>query len=397
MKLAERHIINPNHNFYKEIDSLCFQSKNLYNCANYQMRQRFFKEGEVFSYTELYHTLKTEEAYRELPSKVSQQTIKLLEKNWKAYFQALKSYKLNPSKFLGRPRMPHYKDKADGRFTVVYTTQAISKPALKKGLIALSKTDIKFPTKQNIIKQVRIVPRLGQYVIEVIYEKAVLQLASNKTVVGIDVGLNNLAAVVSNKKGFKHFLINGNPLKAINQFYNKENAKLRSILEDSTSKRLHKLANKRKQKIDDYLHKASKYIIDRLVEHNITQLIIGKSDNWKQEINLGRRNNQNFVQVPHARFIEMLSYKAELQGITVKITEESYTSKTSFLDNEKPTKQESYKGRRIKRGLFKSSDGQLINADLNGAYQIIKKVVPNAFVEGIEAVVVPPVKVTLSN
>ena len=361
------------------------------------MRQEFFGKGKIFSYPELYHTIKNEEAYGELPSKVSQQTIKLVEKNWKAYFRALKSYKLDSSKFLSKPKIPQYKDKLDGRAVVVYTIQAISKRFLTNGIIALSKTDIAFPTKQRNIKQVRVVPRLGQYVIEVVYEKSCLLSIPNNAVAGVDIGLNNLAAVVSNKKRFEHFLINGGPLKAINQFYNKEIADLKSRLSNGTSKQLQKLGNKRRQKIDDYLHKASKYIIARLVENNILRLVIGKSDGWKQGINLGKRNNQSFVQVPHARFVDMLKYKAEMVGIKVITTEESYTSKTSFLDGEEPVKQEKYKGKRVKRGLFSASDGRLINADLNGAYQIIKKVVPNAFVEGIEAVVVPPVKVTLPN
>ena len=119
-------------------------------------------------------------------------------------------------------------------------------------------------------------------------------------------------------------------------------------------------------------------------------LVIGKNKGWKQSINIGRRNNQAFVQVPHARFIDMLTYKARLVGIKVVVTEESYTSKTSFIDLEPVKKQMVYLGKRIKRGLFKSADGTLINADINGSSNIIRKVVPNAFADGIEDVVVRP-------
>ena len=138
----------------------------------------------------------------------------------------------------------------------------------------------------------------------------------------------------------------------------------------------------------------SRRIIDSLVEHNIGTLIIGKNDGWKQDINLGKRTNQNFVQIPHARFISMLEYKAKLENIKVIVTEESYTSKTSFLDGEQPLKHESYAGKRVKRGLFRSATGRTINADLNGAYQIIRKVVSNAFTsEEIEGVVVHPLPI----
>ena len=188
-------------------------------------------------------------------------------------------------------------------------------------------------------------------------------------------------------------VINDKPLKSINQFYNKRKAELQSKLgaNRKTSKRIERLTDKRNRRVEHYMHTASKRIIDLLVDHNIGTLIVGKNDGWKQESNIGKRNNQNFVQIPHATFIEMLKYKGELSGVNVVVTEESYTSKTSFLDNEEPVKRESYAGRRVKRGLFKTSTGRKINADVNGAYQIIKKVVSEAF-QGreIEGVVVHP-------
>ena len=134
-----------------------------------------------------------------------------------------------------------------------------------------------------------------------------------------------------------------------------------------------------------------------LVGERIGTLIIGKNDGWKQAIGLGKRTNQNFVFVPHARFIAMLRYKAELVGIQVMVSEESYTSKCSFLDLELVGKHEVYAGRRVKRGLYRASDGRRLNADVNGAFNILRKVVPDAFGNGIEGVVVHPVRIALAN
>lgn len=201
----------------------------------------------------------------------------------------------------------------------------------------------------------------------------------NKRYASIDLGLNNLATVGSNV--MKPFIINGKPLKSINQFYNKKLAKLKSNLKDEkkTSNRIKRLHFKRNNKIKDYLHKASRCIINQLVSNSINTLIIGHNKKWKQEINIGSVNNQKFVSIPHSRFIDMLKYKASLEGINVLIQEESYTSKCSFLDNEPIQKHECYKGTRIKRGLFKSKKHGLINADVNGALNILRKVVLKAF------------------
>lgn len=189
-------------------------------------------------------------------------------------------------------------------------------------------------------------------------------------------------------------LVNGRPVKSINQYYNKRKADLGSKLmkmaaRRRTSHQLERLTTTRTRRINHYLHTASRRIINLLVQEGIGTLVIGKNPNWKQEVEMGKRNNQQFVGIPHARFIEMLAYKAELVGIQVLITEESYTSKCSFLDKEPIGKQESYAGKRIERGLFRASDGRLINADVNGSFNIIRKVASNVF-EGVEGVVVRP-------
>ncbi|NEO56850.1 MAG: IS200/IS605 family element transposase accessory protein TnpB [Okeania sp. SIO3B5] len=405
MKLVERHIIQKNHRFYDEIDRLCFLSKNLYNYGNYLIRQSFIFENNYRHYYDLQKTLSTQPDYQAMPAKVSQQILMILDRNWKSFLAANEVYKQNPSKFKSRPRLPGYKNKVKGRNIVVYTTQAISKRQLKQGIINPSKTGIYLktlvPTSQ--IKQVRLIPRLNHYVIEVIYEKCEKQYELEKNYcASIDIGLNNLATLTFNQAGIKPLLINGRPLKSINQYYNKIKSFLQSQLqENQSSKRLKKLCNKREFKINDYLHKSSRLIINTLINHKIGTLIIGHNEDWKQKINLGKRNNQNFVSVPYKRLIEMLSYKAKMVGIDVIITEESYTSASSFIDNDlipvykKGEKnQVTFSGKRIKRGLYRTASIGLINADVNGSLNIMKKAVPNVFDYGIEGVVVHPVRVT---
>jgi putative transposase len=210
--------------------------------------------------------------------------------------------------------------------------------------------------------------------------------------------LNNLAAITSNKPGFVPVLVNGRPLKHINQFYNKRKAQLQAKLGRNGSTRLmENITTRRTRQITHYLHTHSRRIIDLLVREGIGVLIIGKNDGWKQGITLGRRTNQNFVQVPHARFIQMLQYKATLVGIEVRTINESHTSKCSFLDAEPIHHHDHYCGRRTQRGMFRSADGRRINADVNGAYNIIRKAIPNAFGNGIGGVVVHPVGIAPTN
>src|ERR687885_413049 len=406
MRLVEKHVIRKSSREWKEIDDLAFKSKNLYNRANYEIRQHFFQTFQILSYNEMASRMQTEEAYCDLPRKVSQQVLRCLDRNWKAWKEADKAYKKNPAKFLGKPRLPKYKDKEKGRNLLVYTIQAISSKELKKGWIKPSGTSLMISCRRQNINEVRIVPRLNYYVVEVIYEQSIQQLVSGESLAGIDIGLNNLAAVTSNQKGFKTFLVNGRPVKAVNNYYNNKKAERQSQLKGNrkTSNRIQHLSTKRGFKIDDYLHKSSRFIINKLVESNISTLVIGKNENWKQEIKIGKVNNQNFACVPHARFIEMLTYKSELVGIKVIVTEESYTSVASFLDGDSiplygtsEAKAAKFSGRRPKRGLYKSKIGVKFNADVNGSYNIIRKVVPNAFGDGIEGVVVHPVKITLTN
>jgi len=403
MQLVEKHVIKSSHRFFEEIDNLCFLSKNLYNAGNYVIRQAFINNSESLNYYEIQRQLQSSVDYKALPPKVSQQILILLDKNWKSFKSALKSWLENPYIFLGSPKLPKYKHKTNGRNILVYTVQALSKPALANGVIKPSKTNIEIPTKSTNIAQVRFIPKLDHYVIEVVYnqEPELANVDVNK-VASVDLGLNNLAAVTFNQAGVAPLLINGRPLKSINHFFNKQKSALQSIIGTGTTKRIQKLCTKRHHKVDDYLHKTSRFIIDKLVDMGVGTLVIGTNDNWKQEIDLGSRNNQNFVQIPHTTFIKKLTYKAELVGIKVIINEESYTSIASFLDmDDIPVYQKGVKhtfsGKRIKRGLYRSANSQLINADVNGSYNILRKAVPNALSDGIEGIVVCPVKITLLN
>lgn len=195
----------------------------------------------------------------------------------------------------------------------------------------------------------------------------------NGRVLGVDLGVNNLMSVVSNTADFKPVIYDGKYLKSVNRFCNKRVAKLKSLTKNEISEKICSTLRNRMNKVNDYLHFCSSDLINQAVSNGFNTIIIGKNDNWKQEVNLGRKNNQNFVSIPFNNLISKIRYKAELKGIKVIETEESYTSKCSFFDDEFPCKQESYKGERVHRGLFRSSLG-LINADLNGALNIIKKV-----------------------
>jgi putative transposase len=398
MQLVEQHVIRKNDPRYEAIDRAAFASKNLYNAANYLVRQAFIFQGTYLGYAEIFHLLKGHDAYQALPRKVSNDVLRLLDKNWKSFFKAIKAWKAHPEQFLGRPKLPGYKDKIEGRNILIYDIQALSKTALRKGIIAPSQLGITVQTQQTNVKQVRIIPKSTHYVIEVVYEQEPEQASVDASLVaGIDLGLDNLATLTSNKPGFAPRLISGKLLKSINQGYNKRRAELQSQLKNRfTSRQLERLTDKRNRRIKHLLHSASKQIVALLVAEGIGTLVIGYNPEWKQAINIGKRNNQNFVNIPHARFIDMLTYKAELVGIRVIITEESYTSKCSFLDNEPIGKHENYAGKRVKRGLFRAADGRLINADVNGSYNIIRKVVPDAFGKGIEGTAVHPCRLAIA-
>ncbi|MFL5659053.1 MAG: RNA-guided endonuclease InsQ/TnpB family protein [Ktedonobacteraceae bacterium] len=273
MKLVEQHVISKRDPRYAAIDAAAFASKNLYNAVLYLVRQSYIHAGKYLNYYEVQKRMQSHEAYKALPAKVSQQVLMQLHHDWESFFKARDAYNEGPSKFLGRPKLPGYKHKTEGRNMLVYTIQAISqgKKGLKRGMIKPSMLAIEVQTKHKDIDQVRIVPRKGFYVVEAVYGKEVKQAPVNPAYyAGIDIGMNNLVALTSNKPGFQSVVVNGRPVKSVNQFYNKRKAELQKQLgHTGTTKRMERMTNKRNRRIDHYMHTASHRIIDVLMKEGI--------------------------------------------------------------------------------------------------------------------------------
>lgn len=409
MQLVEQHIISKSDPRFQQIDEMAFASKNLWNLANYSVRQSFIFEHICLNTTAVYHLVKSSDAYQALPRKVSNQVLIQLDQAWSAFFEAMEAYQEHPERFTARPKLPKYKHKTSGRNLLVFELGAIWKAHLAQREIAVSQLGWLVETKQNPkqIKQVRIVPKADHCVVEVVYQLEAKPAPVDKDLfVALDPGVSVLAALTSNKPGFCPCLVAGGSLKATNQLYNKQRAHDQKRLAHGkaqrlTSHRLDRMTKKRNRRVMHYLHTASRRIIDLLVEEGIGTLVIGKNPFWKQGVELGRKHNQEFVQIPHAKFIELLTYKAELVGITVLLTEESYTSTASFLDRDvlpayDPTQgseQEDkprFSGRRDGR-WYRVKGRAPIHADVNGSYNIGRKVFPTAFDGlGIEATAVRP-------
>lgn len=373
--LCERHIVKPTNPIFSECDNLSFLAKNLYNSTLYYQRQSLFDADFQNYYAvnkEFTHTNQPD--YRALPAKVSKQVQMLVDKNFKSYFALVR--KKNTEGYSPKVRLPKYLDKTEGRCTVSYPKDALSLKV--DGYVKLSKTSIMIKTSipKEAIQGARIVPKGNHYVIEILYKVVSKLLRSRlpKRVAFIDPGLNNLMTVTSNC--FNPILVNGRPLKAINQLANKEIAKLKSKLSIQglyTSPLLQFVYNKRARRITDLLHKVTTQLVNHLDSYNIDTVIFGHNVGQKQDINLGKVTNQNFVQIPFTQLIAQLQYKCQLKGMRFIVTEESHTSKCSFLDKESVEHHEKYKGKRVKRGLFRTSKGIFINADVNGSLNIGRK------------------------
>ena len=400
MNLTETHQIRPNHKLYSICDELCFKSKNLYNAALFEFRQSFFnKDLDTLTWQNINRIFNQSNQfdYRELPSKVSNTVLKKLGNNISSFWNLVKKSDYNK-----KARLPKYLHKTDGRFVVEFNKQTFSNKRDKDNnlIICKSSLDLRIPTKVETPQQVRIIPKVGCYVIEVIYEIEENQPKQNQRVAAIDLGLNNLATVVTND-GDNPILISGKKIKSINQYYNKMTSKQKSLLPNNifTSKSLDRLWLKRNNKISYEIHKVTKFLANYFDERDVSKVIIGNNSGWKNGINLGKRNNQNFVNIPYTKFINQLIYKCQLLGITVITREESYTSKASFLDydeipNYKDEIKPKFSGKRIKRGLYRSSTRK-INADVNGAYNIMVKENPNYIISNREQLGFNPILIKL--
>ncbi|WP_236354805.1 RNA-guided endonuclease InsQ/TnpB family protein [Konateibacter massiliensis] len=389
---VEQQIIRKNNPIWIIVDKHCFYSKNVYNEANYLLRQAFIKENKILTAYEVQKIMQPMDCYKECGSQAAQKTIQLLDENWKSYFAAIKDWKKSPGKYLGMPKLPRYLPK-DGRQVFMLKNIQCS---LKDGIFRISYKPFKqytVPTHANgKLMQCRFVPKPNYYVMEIVYQIEVPDISEERNkICSIDLGTENLITMVNNF-GEQPVIIKGGDIKSANQFYNKKKAELQSQLKKDTSRdwsnKLQKLTDKRNEKIKYLMHCASKQVVDYCVLYSVDTLIIGLNKKWKQE----NCNMQNFTYIPYDMFINQLKSKCEENGIEVIITEESYTSGTSFLDNESPVKENYNKDRRVYRGLFVSNTGKKINADVNGAYQIMKKVIPDAFSEGIEGAGLHPIQ-----
>lgn len=394
MKLSrtDQQIIKKSSPIWEVIDQHCFYSKNVYNQANYLTRQEFINNGNKLSAYKIQKIMQSMDCYKECGSQAAQKTIQLLDKAWKSYFKTIKDCKKNPSKYLGIPKLPKYLPK-DGRQVFILKNIQCS---LKDGIFRIAYKPFKqytVPTHaQGKLMQCRFVPKANYYVMEIVYEIEVPDTVSeHQRICSIDLGTENFVTMVNNI-GEQPIVIKGGVIKSTNQFYNKKKAELQSQMKKETGKdwsnRLQNLTDKRYEKIKYLMHCTSRKVVDYCVEHQIDTLIIGLNKTWKQR----NQNKQNFTYIPFDMLIKQIQSKCEECSIKVMTTEESYTSGTSFLDNEQPVKENYNKERRIHRGLFLSNDGKKINADVNGAYQIMKKVIPNVFDNGIEGVGLHPIR-----
>lgn len=393
MRQVERHWIKENHKLYSICDELTFKAKNLYNAGLYQVRQSFFerersenKENHpILSWITITSNFRKEkqEDMLALPSKVSTNVLKSLGNSMNAHCQVMKRfYDKSNTSVTHKPQLPRYLHKVDGRYVVEFTNQTISRRRGENGEIVICPKDLNLmiPTKVDKPKCVRIVPKLSAFVIEVIYEVKESPLKHTNNFAAIDLGINNLASVTFSN-GINPLLVNGQKIKSINQGYNRLIAKSQSKLpvNQRTSKHIHRLWRNRGTKLQNELHKITSFLSQYFDEMCVEKVFIGKNTGWKNNVSMGKKTNQKFVQIPFNTFINQLRYKCSIRGIEVIEQEESYTSKASFVDNDdipvygKINHESQFSGKRIHRGLYETKDGFRINADVNGSYNVLVK------------------------
>ena len=374
---------------FKNLKYLCHIAKNLKNQAIYNVRQHYFNNKKYLSYNENYKMLKNSENYKKLNSNMAQQILKEVDESFKSFFALLKLAK--NGQYNGKIKLPNYLDK-DG-----FTTLVIGFVRLKDDMLIVpysnsfkkthQEVKVKLPSvlKDKKIKEIRIIPKQHSryFEIQYTYEVKEVQRELNKeNVLGIDLGIDNLCTCVTNTGA--SFIIDGRKLKSINQYYNKINAKLQSIKDkqkiERTTLRQKRITRKRNNRINDYLSKAARTIVNYCLNNDIGKLVLGYNEDFQRNSNIGSINNQNFVNIPYGKLRDKLIYLCKLYGIEFKLQEESYTSKASFFDGDeipiydKENLQEYiFSGKRIKRGLYQTSTGKLINADCNGALNILRK------------------------
>ena len=361
MLLVEKHYIKSN----TELDRLASCSALLYDQSNYYLRQAFFKQEKLPNIVQLIKLVEKEEFYINFHNtKTCKKLLRQLYTDWSNFFKSLKAYSIDPSKYKGRPKPPKYKKKEKN--SVYYDYETIRKKPVKKGIITPTNDCFRIKSNRNF-KQIIVKPYRTGYMVCVSYEIPDVEMKkANGHYMFIDLGVNNLCAITSDQ--FLPILINGRIVKSINQLRNKYPNE-------------HTL-EKRDFQISNYFHNVSRLIINLCKTYDISKIIIGHNNGWKQDLNLGKRTNQNFSYIPFNILIEQIIYKSYLEGIETKVNEESYTSKASYIDkDELPVyeagKTYTFSGKRIKRGLYRSKNGIILNSDVNGSGNIGRKVILN--------------------
>ena len=355
----------------------------LYNQGRRFINEHYKKESKFLSYFDLDKLLKNLSElnfYRQIcKAQIAQQCLRQLNSNFTSYFRALKDFKVNPSKYKGMPKLPKFKTEQN---LITFTNQSIK---IKDQFIVIDKEHkIHIPNEVykeelNNFKTISFIPFYNRIKVVIAYETKELNEDLNQDqYLSIDLGMNNLCSCVSKDDCF---ILNGKPLKSINQYFNKELSKLKSERPlkgkyqdyNYNKSKIETLSLKRELKITDILHKASKYLVNYCVSHKIGTIVFGRNKEWKDSIQLGKQTNQNFILIPFYKLLKMLEYKCKMVGINLVTQEESYTSKCDSLAFEEIKHHKKYKGSRVKRGLFLSSLGKAINADINGALNILRK------------------------
>lgn len=376
---------------YKSLKELCHIAKNLTNEAIYNIRQYYFTEGKFLKYEKNYTFLKSSLNYKALNSNMAQQILKEVDGSFKSFFGLLKLAKQGKYAFKDC-KLPHYLPK-DG-----YTTLVIGFVRLNGNKLILPFSNSFRKTHKSVeitiphvlldkkIKEIRIIPKAKArfFEIQYIYEAECIRRNLNKSnALALDFGINNLVTAVSNKGN--SFIIDGRKLKSINQWFNKENARLQSIKDKQhfgrkTTNRQKAIAKDRNNKVNDYMNKAARKVIDYCINNDIGTLVVGYNKTFQRNTDMGKRNNQTFVNIPYGRLCDKLAYLCELNDITFVKQEESYTSKASFWDkdtipvyNDDNPKEYQFSGKRIHRGQYKTKSGKTLNADVNGALNIMRK------------------------
>ena len=404
---------------YEVLRGLSHLSKNLYNKTLYEVRQHYFDNGEYLNYYDAYDQLKTNWNYEVLPSQVAQQTMKQVDRGFKSFFNLVEKKREN--KYDAEVSPPSYLPK-DGFYTLEYPSQSfqvkddyirLGIPRAYRDEFNCDLTEIQIPftydeVRDANIKRVQILPKVDAQYFEyrVLYEQDVEEVETvDGSWLGIDLGVDNLATCVDHRG--HSFIVDGRQLKSQNRWFNKRLAHYQSIKDKQgikgTTRRLERLHQKRRYVVNDYLNKTVRTITDYCIKNRIERVYVGDGKGWKQNVKLGDRTNQNFVQIPFDKLKQKLKHKLETRGIAFELVPESHTSKCSFYDEEAVEHHDEYVGERVGRGLFEASDGTRYNADVNGAVNMARKATgkPNSDLfeseEGVERAVDTPQRISLSD